>query len=384
MSSKKALIVLGMHRSGTSSIAGALARLGMAAPNNLMPAGADNPRGFWESRVIGDLDDQILIEGGSSWSDWRRFDLDGFSPARLREIRLELEQAVNSEFDDAPQIVLKDPRLCRMLAIWDGVLENLGYEVGFILPIRSPLEVAASLNRRNGMPMSHGVLLWLRHVLDAEFATRGRSRHILTWRAFMSDWRTEVAAIGQSLSVAFEVTDGRASEVDDFLSADLQNEVVPDHRLGETPDGNTWAIEAYEAFKHLSGSPDVEILAELDRLRDVFEQGSGVFGKVYGDLEASLDRAKTSTASELERVKNLEARLERLAGDLERQIQETRVVEASHLEIQRKAELQATALDNERRRANQLDAEVLALRSRARSNIIAILEREDRIAALTR
>ena len=67
------VVVLGMHRSGTSSAAGALVRLGAAAPQHLMAPNADNERGFWESPVILDLNNAILAAGGSDWKDWRKF-----------------------------------------------------------------------------------------------------------------------------------------------------------------------------------------------------------------------------------------------------------------------------------------------------------------------
>jgi hypothetical protein len=68
----KALLTLGMHRSGTSSIAGAMVRLGGAL--NLLPPADDNPKGFWESSVLMSLNDQILAAGRSHWDDWREFD----------------------------------------------------------------------------------------------------------------------------------------------------------------------------------------------------------------------------------------------------------------------------------------------------------------------
>jgi hypothetical protein len=42
------LVVLGMHRSGTSALTGMLHHLGVALGEHLMPASADNPRGYWE------------------------------------------------------------------------------------------------------------------------------------------------------------------------------------------------------------------------------------------------------------------------------------------------------------------------------------------------
>jgi len=53
-----AVLVLGMHRSGTSSVAGALIRLGGGAPLSLIPPLPENPRGFWESSVLTTLNDR--------------------------------------------------------------------------------------------------------------------------------------------------------------------------------------------------------------------------------------------------------------------------------------------------------------------------------------
>ena len=84
-SGKIALVVLGMHRSGTSSVAGALAMLGAAAPRTLMAPGEDNPRGFWESQVLMGVNDRLLAAGGSNWRDWRRFPPEALADGAWRE-----------------------------------------------------------------------------------------------------------------------------------------------------------------------------------------------------------------------------------------------------------------------------------------------------------
>lgn len=66
---KTAYVVLGMHRSGTSSVAGALSHLGAAPPASLMPPKADNPSGFWESERISDFNEEILNSIGTTWLD---------------------------------------------------------------------------------------------------------------------------------------------------------------------------------------------------------------------------------------------------------------------------------------------------------------------------
>lgn len=294
---KRALIVLGMHRSGTSSVAGVLTMLGAAPPRTLMVAAADNPKGFFESRLIGELNDRILQSAGSSWDDWRRFDQSILRPGVVAASREEIRATVTMEFADAPLVVLKDPRLCRLYPIWEGVLEDEGYEVDFVLPIRSPLEVARSLNRRNGMPIAGGLLLWLRHVLEAEKLTRLKRRRILLWRAFMQDWRSEIALVQQQLDWDVEVTEARSREIDAFLSVDLQHEIVPDASLISDPEAHAWAVEAYDAFTGLA-SPQNRTsfeLARLDRVRSAVEVACQLYARAYqplvqriGQLEAEL------------------------------------------------------------------------------------------------
>ena len=63
----RVVLVLGMHRSGTSALSHAVTLLGATPAATLMPPAADNPRGFWESSVLAALNDRILAQGGSRW-----------------------------------------------------------------------------------------------------------------------------------------------------------------------------------------------------------------------------------------------------------------------------------------------------------------------------
>ena len=65
-----ALVVLGMHRSGTSALAGVLSKTGYDLPKNLLPASFDNPKGYFESKEIIALNDDLFAEMGAVWSDW--------------------------------------------------------------------------------------------------------------------------------------------------------------------------------------------------------------------------------------------------------------------------------------------------------------------------
>src|SRR6266496_1756616 len=122
---RQALLVLGMHRSGTSALAGLLIRLGAQGPKTLMPPNEHNPRGFWESDALYQFHERLLHSAGSGWDSWTRFSpawSDGAVPGLIAsEFRGLLEQ----EFGSAPLFVIKDPRICRFVPFW---LHCLGEE----------------------------------------------------------------------------------------------------------------------------------------------------------------------------------------------------------------------------------------------------------------
>ena len=70
-SARPALFVLGMHRSGTSAITGALRHcdVWVGEEKELTEANVENPQGFWERRDMRDLCDQMLHTAGADW--WR-------------------------------------------------------------------------------------------------------------------------------------------------------------------------------------------------------------------------------------------------------------------------------------------------------------------------
>src|SRR5690349_3715970 len=107
---RRALIVLGMHRSGTSAMARILSLAGAALPQTLMGPGVDNPTGFWEPTEVADLNDEVLARFDSRWDDT-------FGPRRRRNKPLPVgafvpraRDILRSEFGDKDLIVFKEPR----------------------------------------------------------------------------------------------------------------------------------------------------------------------------------------------------------------------------------------------------------------------------------
>jgi hypothetical protein len=301
---KTVVMVLGMHRSGTSSAAGTLVRLGAAAPRHLIAPNPGNERGFWESGVIMDLNDAILAAGGSDWRDWRKFNLDAIGCEEGDALRARAKASLAEEFGDAGLAVMKDPRMCRLMPFWRPAFDEAKWSVRAVLPIRSPLEVACSLKRRDGLRLAYGCLLWLRHVLDAEAETRGMARAILDWPEFLDDRRSSLTRISEQLGLVWPRWHERAlAEVDQFVSADLRRHRASEADLRTHPAINDFARQTYAAMTDLVRDPEDRcVLRTLDDLRAGFETASAIFDCPMRDVDQEVSRIRSQAAAEIDRA----------------------------------------------------------------------------------
>ena len=164
---RSALLVLGMHRSGTSAVTGALRLCGawLGEETDLTEANAENPHGFWERRDIRQICDRLLHAAGADWWKVASFDPDAIPHAILVEQRRKFGKII-SVLDQHETWVVKEPRLCLLLPVLRDHITN----PVCIHIIRNPLEVARSLQTRNGFSIAGGLALWEaynRHALSA-------------------------------------------------------------------------------------------------------------------------------------------------------------------------------------------------------------------------
>lgn len=288
----QALIVLGMHRSGTSAVAGALAKLGAAAPANLMPEHPDNPKGYWESEPLAQLNDQILEAAGSSWHDWRPISDAWFETDLAKTLSKEAARALRLEFPVDGPIVLKDPRICRLMPLWREALVQAGYEPVIATPLRRPLEVASSLAKRDDFSMGRAYLIWLRHVLEAERTTRDLPRVIFRWSDFMRDWRGVMSRLDVEADSRLPVRTPQAeADVDTFLDTDLRRHK---HQTAVSPDAPEWIAKAFDALTRLAEDPaDVTPRSILDQVRNDFDRTAAIYGPIFDGVEVEYHRFQT-------------------------------------------------------------------------------------------
>jgi hypothetical protein len=307
------VVVLGMHRSGTSSAAGTLVRLGAAAPQHLLATNADNERGYWESRVIVDLNDAILAAAGSDWKDWRKFDLNKIDALEADALRARAKEALAEEFGDVGFAVVKDPRMCRLMPFWGPVFAEAKWSVRALLPIRPPLEVSQSLHCRDGLDPAYGRLLWLRHVLDAEAKTRGMARAFLDWPQFLGNGRNVLAQASEQLGVIWPYwCESALADIDQFVSTELRRQRTSEADMQTHPAVNDLVRRTYAAMIELvHDSASSGVLRKLDDLRAGFEIASTLFDLPMREATDEVRRVRSQAAAELARG---EAIIARLAG----------------------------------------------------------------------
>jgi hypothetical protein len=224
-----AVCVLGMSRSGTSVAARVLDVLGvyLGAEEELMPAAVgNNPAGFWEHQGIADLNEEILaVLGGAPRQRWRHppvLSAGWERDPRLGALRKGAASILRRSFGGRSIWGWKDPRTCLTLPFWRRVLAGLPEvesRLRYVICVRHPLEVAASLRARDGMQEAESLALWLRYTTDAVSHTAGEPRIIIFYDSYFAERTNQVArlaellgrpmpSVGEDAAIAAHIDDG--------------------------------------------------------------------------------------------------------------------------------------------------------------------------------
>ena len=288
---KIAILIVGMHRSGTSALARVLNILGCDLPATLLGSNPSNERGHWESKKIVFLNDELLASAGSSWHDWNFFNPQWYASPIVDRFRERARTILEDEYGDSRFFVLKDPRICLLLPFWLDAVRDYGTEPLIISIIRNPLDVAASLETRDGIDPSIGHLLWLRHVLDAEKSTRGFKRAWLRYDTLLSEPHGIVDALADTLDISWPggISTNAQAEIDEFISKNLRHHLSNDAKLLGNPRLSHWIKSSFEVLDRWArGDAHDKDMEILDRIRSAFDAATPAFSRALTASERAL------------------------------------------------------------------------------------------------
>lgn len=202
------IAVLGLHRGGTSAVAGALHHLGVFMGDDLLPPSKTNPKGYFESRAF--VEAHTAMMGGG----WKNPDILGFNDTITKErYRKMVEGMMEHEV-----WAIKDPRLCYVLPALIQVLPE-DYDLRIVAVHRDLLAVTSSLFDRGGHTWVEAQQITIRYmrVMLKTLNDCGKPYNMVHFPSFVQC--PDGGAIARSLGIPASSEQIKAA--DDFLDPNL-------------------------------------------------------------------------------------------------------------------------------------------------------------------
>lgn len=327
---RQILLILGMHRSGTSFLADCAGALGFALPRDRGGPARDNIHGHFEPQALVAVNDLILSGLGSGWdrlTPMPRLAPDGTTRTRMA-------QALRESYGDADRIVMKDPRLSLTLPVWQPWFDERGDRLTALIALRDPRAVARSLATRDDFLPDYAMGLWLSHMLASLQATQAMDRLLVPFPDWMRQpvqMLEQIAAL-TGLPLPADASQQVAARFDtDAVHA--QGDVdgpAPAGPLGEL------AMTVYRALQRAGDSlpPPAQLADWQDQFRQQAEAAIGAEASrklALADARADFARQQAELRRETNRLAEVVASRDDDARHLQNQIAAT---EAQRDELQ--------------------------------------------------
>jgi hypothetical protein len=241
-----------MHRSGTSAVARGLAPLSVYLGDDFLDAQPENPTGYWEDKGIVERNERVLKALNLRWDDARPIAPHEFERDRVETIRRETLRYLRRRFTRHRLWGFKDPRTIRLLPFWERVLHDARVDDLYLLVIRNPSSVAASLFTRQRMELESAQRLWLAHIVPFLDRLAGKPLAVVDYDLLMLEPCRQLDRIAQNLALP------KASEVEadrfagEFLDERLQHTRFAPDEIDASTDLGRLTREAYVLLYELA------------------------------------------------------------------------------------------------------------------------------------
>ena len=275
---KRLLLVTGSGRSGTSSVAGTLKRLGLHVPQPEVPADEKNPLGYYETQWVADFHKDWLDAIHVRTIDTRPRAGEAAMATVTPEREAEFRDWLAAELADRPDgdvVMIKETRAYWVYPLWQRVAADVGAELISLTMLRHPAQVVRSrdtayLSERSDefrlQRETANVAAWMNSVFVTERATRGNPRAFVPYYDLVGDWRSAMTRAGRQLGI--DIGDlGSPHPVDDFITPSLNRSSDSWEGLHVPASLRELAEQTWEAANVLvETSGDEVVQAELEGL----------------------------------------------------------------------------------------------------------------------
>ncbi|WP_137819732.1 glycoside hydrolase family 99-like domain-containing protein [Pseudomonas sp. 2FG] len=272
---KRIVVVLGMHRSGTSAITRGLQVLSLDLGDKLIGAiPGNNEKGFWEDAEINAFNEALLKKLDSAWHRLAKLD----DQVLLRpEFSLERKTAtalLQGKLSDNTVFAFKDPRVAILLPFWQNIFAQLDLKASYLIAIRNPLDVAQSLHKRDDFAQVKGLMLWAKHQVGALRGTHQQQRVFVTYDAMLEEPEEQLTRIARALELPPPQSAPQALReyTEEFLTPALRHNVAAHERLTDTQQVSPFIHELYQLLQQLAADSLPANGNALEQRWQAFEQ----------------------------------------------------------------------------------------------------------------
>ncbi|MGB1197735.1 MAG: sulfotransferase family protein [Thalassotalea sp.] len=262
-------VILGMHRSGTSLLAAGLSHCGLNFGDELMGGTKFNLKGHWEDNDIVAFNNRVLQELGLKWDSLDFIPNDAWESNAIATLVDEGSLLLNSKLAlSNGNFAFKDPRTVRVLPIWLKIFKQANIKPNYVFIIRSPLDVAKSLSKRESKPTSLSQLIWLHHNIGQIEALSAYDQQffIIDFYDFCKEPKNVLLRLSTQLSLA--VSENKLDEFsDEFYDEKLVSQQTDPYQLSENNKIFRFVFDTYRQLRAFanSKSSNLEPLQKLER-----------------------------------------------------------------------------------------------------------------------
>lgn len=219
------VVVLGMHRSGTSAITRGLQVLGVGLGDKLMqPAIGINDKGFWEDTDLYELNVEMLDALNINWAHVASIESADVEVLHQKGYLLRAAELLRRKFSGTTIFGFKDPRVAKLLPFWKDVFKDCQLDVRYVLALRHPLSVVRSLSKRDGIEAERSYLLWLDYVFNSLSGSASDKRVLVDYDLLMQSPDHELNRMAQQLSLEVNLIELQNYKTD-FLKQGMRHSI---------------------------------------------------------------------------------------------------------------------------------------------------------------
>ena len=237
ISENRVVMVLGMARSGTSTITSGLKAIGVHLGDKLLRPDQRNPKGFYEDTdVTFKINRGILRALNYPWiahglAEHMRLHDDPM----LIEYKNYAVELVRERLTHAACWGFKDTNTTVLLPFWQSVLSAAGAEDSYVIALRNPLGCAHSNIKHSNLELASGLLAWLKNIILAIDGSHGKKRVVVSYDLLLNNVMHELLRMRHHLAIDACNQEEMEAYAREFVDKTLHHHAYADSDLANDP-----------------------------------------------------------------------------------------------------------------------------------------------------